>query len=208
MTAGTRGGATLSSRTPSPSSSGTAVPSAASSPHTATVTPVPISRHTAPISRSTAGSRAPASPASAGLPRSAASVYCVRSLVPTLTKSTYGVKRAAVSAAAGTSIMMPTRSPGTTPPASSSTRRAATSSSTDVTIGNITLTGVRRATSTIARNCAANSSRCASECRIPRTPRNGFASAAIGTYGNGLSPPTSSVRSVIRRPPRASAIDR
>ena len=41
---------------------------------------------------------------------------------------------------------------------------------------------------------------------MPRWPRNGLASAGIGRYGSGLSPPTSSVRRVTRRPPIASAI--
>ena len=44
----------------------------------------------------------------------------------------------------------------------------------------------------------------ASARRMPRTPRNGFASGGWGRYGSGLSPPTSSVRSVIRAPCAAS----
>ena len=43
--------------------------------------------------------------------------------------------------------------------------------------------------------------------RMPRSPRNGFASAAIGRYGSGLSPPTSSVRMTrMRSGPRARAM--
>ena len=44
--------------------------------------------------------------------------------------------------------------------------------------------------------------------RSPRRPRNGFASPEERRYGTGLSPPTSSVRTVSRRPSSASAIER
>ncbi len=115
--AATAGGTTLRLRTPRPSSSGTARGSAASSPHTDTGTD-PASLHRAAISRSTPGSRPSASSATDWLPRSAASAYWVRSLVPTLKKSTCGTKAAAFKAADGTSTMMPIRNESGRPPTS------------------------------------------------------------------------------------------
>ena len=55
--------------------------------------------------------------ATASLPRSAASAYWVRSLVPMLKKSTCGANAAAFSAAAGTSTIIPTSQPGRLAPA-------------------------------------------------------------------------------------------
>ena len=98
-------------------------------------------RRSARARRGRAGRRARRA---ASLPRSAASAYWVRSLVPMLKKSTCGANAAAFSAAAGTSTMIPTCRPAGRPgrrgsTASSSTRRAAMSSSSVLTIGNITL---------------------------------------------------------------------
>ena len=104
LIAGTARGVTLSSRTPSPTSNAVARSSAASSPHTATGTPV---RHTASTSFSTPGSYGSPTSATAALPRSAASAYWVRSFVPMLKKSTCGAKACAFSAAAGTSTIDP-----------------------------------------------------------------------------------------------------
>ena len=59
------------------------------------------------IVRSTAGWRASWKRASSGLPRSAASTYWVRSLVPMLKKSTSLASSRAMIAADGTSIMTP-----------------------------------------------------------------------------------------------------
>ena len=64
-------------------------------------------RGRAALSVRTPGCKASLRPATADTSRSAASVYWVRSLVPTEKKSTAGASQAAVSAAAGTSIMMP-----------------------------------------------------------------------------------------------------
>ena len=83
------------------------------------------------------------------LPRSAASVYCARSLVPSEKKSTCGTKTRTSSAAAGTSTMMPTstRSAARTPAAAKDACacvqqvRARSSSSTVATIGNMIRTG-------------------------------------------------------------------
>ena len=66
---------------------------------------------TSAISWSTAGSSESASAAPA-LPRSAASVYWVKSLVPMLMRSTSGTAARAWSAKAGTSAMAPTSNPG------------------------------------------------------------------------------------------------
>ncbi len=115
-------------------------------------------RQTASTSLSTPGSSGSASAATAGLPRSAASAYCVRSLVPMLKKSTCGDERGGLQRRRR--HLDHDRRPGARPAAprppsataSSSRRRASTSSSTVLTIGNITLTGVSWATSTIARS--------------------------------------------------------
>ena len=59
------------------------------------------------ISASTAGCSGSKRCATRSLPRSTASVYCVRSLVPMLKKSHSRASASAISAADGTSIMMP-----------------------------------------------------------------------------------------------------
>ena len=74
------------------------------------------------------------------------------------------------------------------------------------TIGNITFTACRAATRRTARSCARSSAGSASASRIPRSPRNGFASGRRGRNGSGLSAPTSSVRRTSGRPPSAAAI--
>src|SRR5215203_1348895 len=101
------GGATLSDRTPRASSVEVALGSAAISPHIDTGARADC-RHSSSISRNTPGSRGFARAATAELPRSTASAYCVRSFVPTLKKSTCGANSDALSATAGTSTMMPT----------------------------------------------------------------------------------------------------
>ena len=87
-------------------------------------------------------------------------------------------------AAAGTSIMTPTRTDAATgtsawPQAStteSSTARAARTSSTVATIGNMTRSSPPAEASRSARSCTSSSSGWRRPRRIPRTPRAGFAS--------------------------------
>ena len=108
-----------------------------------------------------------------------------------LTKSRCGRNDSIFSAAAGTSTIIPTRSPAGTPSgpaASARISRAATSSRTVETIGNITSTGAspaRRGTS--ATSWSREEVR-AVERRAggPRSPRNGFASGGIGEVGQRL----------------------
>ena len=209
LTRGTAAGETLSSWTPSPASTGMASSSDAASPQTATSIRPRAARHTWSMSRSTPGSSGSERAATAPLPRSAAIAYWVRSLVPMLTKSTWGRNASIFRAAEGTSIIVPTRRPSGSPagPAASvSTCRASISSPGVVSIGNMMSIGNRRAVSHIAASWSRSRSRCSRLSRMPRCPRNGLASAGIGRYDSGLSPPTSSVRSVTRRPPIASAI--
>ena len=138
FTAGMRPGAMLSSRTPE---SRPAAPQPRGRPR-APRRRRPSGRGARPPRRrrrsaaSTGSWAASSSGASAGFPRSAAIVYCDRSLVPIEKKSRWGASRSACSAAAGTSIIAPTSiSVG---PRSS---RAASTSSTVETIGNMTETG-------------------------------------------------------------------
>ena len=140
-------------------------------------------RHTWSMSSSTPGSSASERAATAPLPRSAASAYCVRSLVPMLTKSRCGRKVSIFNAAAGISTIMPTRRPSGSPDgpaASASTWRASSSSPSVATIGNMTLVGDRRAVWQIATSWSRRRSRWSRLSRIPRCPRNGFASSGIG----------------------------
>ena len=111
LAAGIAGGAMLSSSTPSPIRTAAASGSAAISPHTATRVVAPAASVIAAISRSTAGSSGSASRATAALPRSAARVYWVRSLVPMLNRSTSAAAARAWRASAGTSTMTPTSKP-------------------------------------------------------------------------------------------------
>ena len=102
-----------------------------------------------------------------------------------LKKSTCGAKACAFSAAAGTSTMIPTSQAGRAAPADELDRvvehpAGRSSSSTVLTIGNMTLDRVSCATRTIARSWSASSCGWASDSRMPRTPRNGLASAGIG----------------------------
>ena len=182
---GTSAGATLSSLTPSPTRRGTAFSSAASSPHTATRHRPSAARQTASTRCSTPGSSGSPRAATAGLPRSAASAYCVRSLVPMLKKSTWSANALALRAAAGTSTITPTWRPSGRPRpsasmAASSLALASRSSSRVLTIGNIRLTGVSCATRTTACSWSSSSCRWASASRMPRTPRNGLASGGCG----------------------------
>ena len=75
--------------------------------------------------------------------RSIASTYCVRSFVPMEKKSTSRANSAAMSAADGTSIMMPISTGGTPSSARtcSATSFAARRSSSEAIIGNMILTG-------------------------------------------------------------------
>ena len=78
------------------------------------------------------------------MPRSAAIVYWVRSLVPSEKKSACSASFAAPSAAAGTSTMIPNSSGSEMPVstrASSNNVRAAWSSARVATMGSIALTG-------------------------------------------------------------------
>ena len=76
------------------------------------------------------------------------------------------------------------------------------------TIGNMTFTGCSAAVRRTARSWAVSSSGIASCSRIPRRPRNGFASGSCRSARSGLSAPTSRVRMMSGRPPRSRAIDR
>ena len=114
-------------------------------------------RQVARISCSSPGSNVSPIDATASLLRSAASAYCVRSLVPMDKKSTWRANAAALSAAAGTSTIMPTCNPAgrprpARPIAVSKSSRAANNSSSVAIIGNITLTGVCCASRTIANS--------------------------------------------------------
>ena len=158
LTEGIDGKLTLSSSTPRPRRIGTARESLAMPPQT----PTHLPRERAPstvcaIRRSTAGLRPSTCGASFGCPRSIASVYCVRSLVPIEKKSASRANCAAMIAAAGTSTMMPTGMGGTPRLAASSASIAFTSrsSSSVATIGNITLTLPKAAARRIARSCVA-----------------------------------------------------
>ena len=102
-----------------------------------------------------------------------------------LRKSTYAAKLADFRAVAGTSTMIPTLKPGGSPRpanliASSSSSRTCRTSSTVLIIGNIRLIGTSCATRTAASNWSARSCGRANDSRMPRTPRNGLASAGIG----------------------------
>ena len=90
LTEGTDLGDTLSSRTPSPSRTGIAVWSAAASPQTVTGILPAVVWQMCRMSLSTPGSKGSERAATAAFPRSAASVYWVRSFVPMLTKSRWG----------------------------------------------------------------------------------------------------------------------
>ena len=117
------------------------------SPHTLAGLPAArAASATSLSSRSTLGSWGLKRSASRALPRSTASVYCVRSLVPTLRKSLTAASRSAITAAAGVSTITPTGTEGaaSTPSrvrfaASSLTiARVRSTSSSSVTRGIIT----------------------------------------------------------------------
>src|SRR2546425_640191 len=85
--------------------------SEAISPHTLAGLPAArAASATSLSSRSTLGSCGLKRSASRALPRSTTSVYCVRSLVPTLRKSLTAASRSAITAAAGVSTITPTGS--------------------------------------------------------------------------------------------------
>src|SRR5688572_9272829 len=109
LIAGMAAGTADSSPTPSPTSSGAATGSDASPPQTATARPaVRAAAQTDWMAARIAGCSASSWPASVGCVRSIASMYCVRSLVPIEKKSACAARRAAPTAAAGVSIMIPT----------------------------------------------------------------------------------------------------
>ncbi|MCY1176311.1 hypothetical protein D9M73_165770 [compost metagenome] len=127
-------------------------------------------------------------------------------MVPTLKKSTSLASTGASKAADGTSIMIPScrSATGISWRRRSVMSRAWRHSSTLPTIGNMIRSGRLSAARSKARSCASMiCGRCKVR-RMPRTPRNGFSSFAIGQYGSGLSPPTSRVRTTSGRPARPS----
>src|SRR5882672_1073972 len=195
LIAGIAAGTTDSSRIPKPSRTGTAIRSAATPPHTATVLPASMPAFAvSAINLSTAECSASVRPASAAWPRSIASVYCVRSLLPIDRKSTSRSKTEALSAAAGVSIMAPSLIRGPLPSSalsSSMTVRTVMISVTSVTIGMSSCTTPKGSTRKAARSCVRSRSGRASAVRTPRRPSAGFSSCGRGRYFSGLSPPTS-----------------
>ena len=128
-------------------------------------------------------------------------VYWMRSLVPTLKKSTSAAIWSAIRAALGTSIMAPismrrlcsTPSLSSSSAHSSSKRRHVFTSSRVESMGNITLTSPAAPARRMARICVLNISVLARVSRTPRQPRKGFASGSARPSGS-LSPPISTVR--------------
>ncbi len=195
-----------SAPTPSPTSSGVTRGSAASSPQTLTGNPwrAPASAVRA-MSARTAGCSSRKRSETRSLPRSTASVNCVRSFVPIEKKSACRANASASRATAGTSTISPTgRSlrAGVPSAASSSAttwtaRRSRRTSSMSDTIGS-RICGSEPGTSAAARKRARSWGRSrsglSSRIRIPRQPRKGFASRRA--IGRTLSPPRSSRRNV------------
>src|SRR6266403_993603 len=134
----------LSSATPSPVRMSAPTGSPAIPPHTPTQRPAgSAARSVRSILLRTAGWSPSACGANVGWVRSMARTYCVRSFVPIEKKSASRASSGAMSAAEGTSIMMPISTGAT--PASRRTRsaisRAARTSSMVATIGSMIFTG-------------------------------------------------------------------
>ena len=112
-----------------------------------------------------------------------ARVYWVRSFVPTEKKSTSAANCAAITATDGTSTMIPTGT-GATPRAARSSSKialASRKSSMVAIIGNITLIFAPASTARrIARTWVRRISGRSRPTRMPRIPRKGFSSGAIG----------------------------
>ena len=135
------------------------------------------------ISRSTAGCSGVKRGARLALPRSTASVYCTRSFVPMLKKSTSRVSVSLATAAAGVSIITPS---GTSAryahaarrrarrAASSSSARAASTSSSVTMSGSMMRRSPCIAARSSARSCVRNISGWSRHMRMARQPRNGF----------------------------------
>ena len=135
--------------------------------------------------------------------RSAARVYCTRSLVPIEKKSTSRAKTSAMRAADGTSTIVPTGIAGLNgmPSSSKSSLTSASnildwrSSRTVLTIGKRRWTAPSALALRIARNWVLNKPRLRRHNRRLRTPRNGLRSlwgASLSVLN--LSAPRSSVR--------------
>ena len=134
------------------------------------------------MSRSTAGFSASTFGASFGWPRSIASVYCVRSLVPMEKKSASAAKVCAMTATAGTSTMMP-HGIGATPSAAGflgqhRLRVAQLLHGCDHREHDVQL--ARREARSSARSCVRKTSGRSSPTRMPRSPRKGLSSRGIG----------------------------
>src|SRR5206468_615396 len=105
---GSAGGPTESVSYPSPSKRNAETGSEAISPQTLAGLPAARAASATSLSRRrTLGSCGVKRSARRALPRSTTSVYCVRSLVPTLRKSLTSARRSAITAAAGVSTMTP-----------------------------------------------------------------------------------------------------
>ncbi len=135
---------------------------------------------------------------------SAASVYCVRSFVPILKKSTCPAKLSAIMAAEGISTIMPVfmqeskASPLRLSSALqlSSTPFASLSSPRLLIIGNIICILPKAEARRIALSCGLNMPVSLRQSLMARRPRKGFDSFGRLRYGRLLSPPMSRVRMV------------
>ncbi len=162
--------------------------------------------------RSTAGCRAEARSDSSGLVRSAASVYWMRSLVPIEKKSAWRASTSAMSAAAGTSTMIPSWTvaahgrPSARSAAARASRRARTAvtSSAVETMGSMTRSSPSGTAPSSAVSWSSSRAGWRSPRRTPRTPRAGLASGGTSRQAAGLSPPTSSVLNTTGRPSMAA----
>ena len=144
----------------------------------------------------------PAASASSPRSRSAARVYCARSLVPMLPKSTSARTWRARSAAAGTSIITPTEGR----PFSRTRRANHAASSAVATMGAMTRTSAPVARAALASAASWVSSRSGrrADRRSPRRPRAGLPSGPRSANASGLSAPASSVRTTTQRSPNGS----
>ena len=124
--------------------------------------------------------------------RSAAIVYCVRSLVPMETKSRWGIILSAIRAAAGTSIMAPATSPRSAhSPANHLASRAVATMGAMTHVGAFSSRPSSLTALAIASSWRVSNGSLARATRRPRTPRAGFISSAMVAKATGLSEPAS-----------------
>ena len=155
------------------------------------------------ISRITAGSPALYRVATFSFVRSAASVYCTRSLVPSEKKFTSRARCSDMMAADGTSIIVPTGIlrlkliPSSSRSSFTSARIIlhCRSSKSVLTIGNMMRTSPKALALKIARICVLNKVKLRRHSRTLLSPRNGFRSRELASVAAAnLSAPRSSVR--------------